>query len=517
MASVPISPQRIWKRTVTSPHFWIAVTLLVVTTLLHYLTPQMRLLPPPLNTFLSRHTFERIFFVLPVVVATYAFRWRGGAFTLGLAVLAMLPRAIWISPSPGDALTETVAAAVAGALAVWAVENHAASRELHQRMSSRLSAISAVTAIVTRSLDLEQILTAALGKVLEVVDLQAGLIFTLEGQSQELLLAAHRGVSAGAAAELGRLSLGDDVYAQAVHAGALIVAQDPCQQPPAMRREELRTHVAIPLTSRDQVHGVLVVASQTPRQFSTEELDLLGAIGNEIGVAIENARLYQSMRFYARQVIQIQEDERARIARELHDETVQMLIVLSRRLELLAAALPKELPQDAQQLMASLQALIHDTQSGVRRFARGLRPPTLDHLGLVSATRGLAGDLAKEAGIETQVSVTGETRRLAPEEELVLFRIAQEALNNARRHAGASRVGVRFAFQPRRVRMTIEDNGCGFSVPARLDGFVATGRLGLIGMDERVRGLGGTLTVQSEPGQGTVVSVDMPIHSGGLP
>jgi signal transduction histidine kinase len=137
----------------------------------------------------------------------------------------------------------------------------------------------------------------------------------------------------------------------------------------------------------------------------------------------------------------------------------------------------------------------------------------LDHLGLVAATRGLAHDLAKEEGTEIDLIVTGETRRLAPEEELALFRIAQEALSNARRHARASRVVVRLAFHPDRMQMTIEDNGCGFSIPTRIDDLLSTGKLGLVGMDERARSLGGRVIIHSEPGHGTMVTVDIPIRT----
>jgi len=109
----------------SSPYFWVVVILLVGTTALHYLTPQMRLFSPSLNAFLARHAVERIIFVLPVIVATYAFKWRAGGLTLGVAVLLMLPRAIWISPSPPDALIEIAAAALVGVLAIWVIDAQA--------------------------------------------------------------------------------------------------------------------------------------------------------------------------------------------------------------------------------------------------------------------------------------------------------------------------------------------------------------------------------------------------------
>ena len=512
MEPLPLSPHPRWRKTVTSLPFWVVVSLLVVTTLLHYLTSQMRLLPLPVNAFLSRHAVERIIFVLPIAVATSAFRQRGGALTLVLAVLIMLPRAIWVSPSPADALVETVAAAVVGYLVIWMIEAQAREKALRQKAVSRLSAVNAVTTIVARSLELEQILKAALDKVLEVVGVEAGLIFSLDRGSRELLLVAHRGVSEGSATALGRLKPGEGTCGRVAHSGELVVLQDSSQDPPAVRREGLRTQVVVPLKSRDRVEGVLVVATRLRRPFLPEELELLTTIGSEIGVAMENARLYKSMRFYVREISRAQEDERQRIARELHDETIQMLIVLSRRLEALMTSEP--LSEAARQRLGSLQGLIRDISGGMRRFVRDLRPPTLDHLGLVAAARGAAGDLTEGDEIETELRVTGEERRLMIEEELALFRITQEALNNVRRHAGASRVVVQLEFCSDKVRIIVDDNGRGFNVPERMDDLVSTGRLGLIGMHERARTLGGTLTIQSEPGRGTVVTVEVPVQPG---
>jgi two-component system sensor histidine kinase DegS len=130
----------------------------------------------------------------------------------------------------------------------------------------------------------------------------------------------------------------------------------------------------------------------------------------------------------------------------------------------------------------------------------------------VAAVEGLTSDLTEKDKIETEVKVTGEAKRLVPEEELVLFRIAQEALSNVRRHSGASRVTVHVEFWPRQVRVTIHDNGHGFNAPERINDLASTGKLGLLGMQDRARTLGGTLTVQSEPGQGTVVVVEVPLQ-----
>ena len=125
MESPQVSPEHRWKRVVISPSFWIIVAVLVATTLLHYHTPQIRVLPSPLNAFLSRHAVERILFILPIAVATFTLGRGGGLIALALAIAAMVPRALWLSLSPVDALAETVATAVVGYLVIWMIESQA--------------------------------------------------------------------------------------------------------------------------------------------------------------------------------------------------------------------------------------------------------------------------------------------------------------------------------------------------------------------------------------------------------
>jgi signal transduction histidine kinase len=126
--------------------------------------------------------------------------------------------------------------------------------------------------------------------------------------------------------------------------------------------------------------------------------------------------------------------------------------------------------------------------------------------------KGLVRDLEEKDNIKTDLRTTGKVRRLMPEEELILFRVVQEALNNVKRHAGASRVEVEAGFHSSGVRISVKDNGSGFNAPEKIGDLVSSGRLGLIGMYERARMLDGTLIIRSKPGQGTVVIVDAPMQ-----
>jgi len=652
---------------------------LVAIALLHYLTPQTR--PLFFSVPLSRHTLERVLFILPVAGAAFVLGRMGGAVTLIVAVLLMLPRAVWLSLHPMDAVAEVAAVAIVGYLVTWMIGAQERETAQRQKALSRLRTINAINSIVTGSLDLDQILNDALDKVLEMMGLEAGLIYFLDQQTDELVLVAYRGLSEESAAGVDRLRLGEGFCGRVAQSGELMVVQDSCQDPRltrlAVRREGLRSQVIVPLKSKGEVRGVLAVATRRLCRFLPEDLELIAVIGNQIGVAIEharlhrdvarrlhiqrrlnevaekitselelerilprvlqiaeeligadagvialldresktirypylhnlppalsavvvpegeglagevletgrpiviedyrtypkavpafveadvasvvavpivsgnqifgmlavgslngtrrftegdvevlvsvgrqagiaieNARLYENMRFYARQIVQAQEGERKRIAQELHDETIQVLIAIARRLEALASP-RRRLPEPVMRSLDQLRDLAGQALREIRRFVQDLRPPVLDHLGLVAALEGLVDDLDEGYGIEAELRVEGGGHRLLPEVELVLFRIAQEALSNVRRHSGASRVTVQVAFCPGQVRLSVRDNGCGFTVPDRIGNLVATGGLGLIGMHERARTLGGILEIQSKTGEGTTITVNIPVR-----
>jgi len=224
----------------------------------------------------------------------------------------------------------------------------------------------------------------------------------------------------------------------------------------------------------------------------------------------EQKRLQENLRFYLQEITRAQEEERRRIARELHDSTVQTLIALLHQLENLLgdkAALPV---REAKALWGFYEA-IRDVVREVRRFSRDLRPSILDDLGLLPALEWLTGELTKEYGVETRLKVTGSECRFSPEAELILFRIVQEALRNIAKHAQASRAEVKVEFDKHRVRATISDNGIGFELPQSLGDLVQTGKLGLAGMQERIQLLGGSLRLKPEVGKGTTIVADVPI------
>ena len=224
-------------------------------------------------------------------------------------------------------------------------------------------------------------------------------------------------------------------------------------------------------------------------------------------VTLERSR-QAGLRAYAAHVVAAQEEERKRIAQELHDDAVQSLILLCRRLDLVAKS-SGPLPDLAISRLREVRRAAEAIVEGLRDFARALRPPTLDDLGLAASIRRLLTDLADRAGSECSLEVTGVERRLSPDVELALFRIAQESLRNVERHAGASHVTVNLGFGPRETTLEVFDDGTGFEPPSSAD-LAAGGHLGLLGMRERAECLNGSLEIESAPGQGTSTRVSIP-------
>jgi signal transduction histidine kinase len=212
---------------------------------------------------------------------------------------------------------------------------------------------------------------------------------------------------------------------------------------------------------------------------------------------------------YAAWVLRGHEEERQRIAKELHDEPVQSLVHLCRRLDLLAEQAPDG---SSRQGIAEARQLSTAISEDLRRISKGLRPPSLDDLGLAAAVRQLATDLERRQGVKVKLRVSGSPTRLNADTELGFFRIAQEALNNVERHAHATVVEISLSYAQRFIRLRIRDNGQGFHSSSD---WAQAGSLGLVGMQERAALLGGTLEVESHPGQGTAVRMSIPVEASG--
>jgi two-component system sensor histidine kinase DegS len=223
----------------------------------------------------------------------------------------------------------------------------------------------------------------------------------------------------------------------------------------------------------------------------------------------EEERMQEHLHFLLQQITRAQEEERKRIARELHDDTIQALVVHYQQIYDLSAnieGMPEQAVSRIDELMQQTNRIIEE----LRRLSQDLRPAALDRLGLLPALKRLASDVANHSGMATGVRVIGTERRLPAEAELVLFRITQEALRNTWKHAQATLADIVVEFTGGKVRVTVSDNGKGFDVRQMMD-YRKSGKLGLAGMTERAKLLGGTLLVSSDPGKGTTLTAELPV------
>jgi signal transduction histidine kinase/HAMP domain-containing protein len=393
------------------------------------------------------------------------------------------------------------------------------------RRNQELSILNAVATTVNQSLKLEDILERALDAVLRLTQVDVGAVFLVEEQGGDMRLTAYRGLSPEAAQVAAQTGLLDGSCGGVAEHGRVVVVTDLSRylgrRAQSLQREHLNTLVHVPLTAKGCVLGSMCVGTHQDRDFDLDEQALLQAIGSQIAVAIENARLYEEGQIKERmrselfkKAINAQEEERRRIARELHDETSQSLTAL-----LFAAEEAREMRtlKDVRHRLAGMHDLMQHTLDGVHKLIFDLRPSMLDHLGLVPAIRWLAKSRLEPKGMRVHFEEQGQNHRLAPEVETAIFRVIQEAVTNISRHSAARNVSIVYAIDRENVCVCVEDDGIGFDLlqlnlaPDSLRG------LGLLGMQERLELLGGVLEVQSNPGGGTRLNIRMPVVNGSKP
>ncbi|HLA83015.1 MAG TPA: HAMP domain-containing protein, partial [Thermoleophilia bacterium] len=354
------------------------------------------------------------------------------------------------------------------------------SRRQVLRTNEELSALNAISVTVSRSLDLGEILEGALAKVLEMMGLRGARIFlNTEGQS---VLAAHAGSPPGTS-----------------------------EQP---------AYASVPLQAKERVLGTMEVITDETSPLGEEDLKLLSAIGHQIGLAVENARLYEEVqrkeeirRQLLDKLITAQEEERKRIARELHDEAGQALTSILLGLKLIDSASDT---REAHHQSASLRALTVETLEALHDLALELRPSALDELGLAAALERYVKDFGAKHRLGVDFQVHGfDGGRLPPSMETTLYRIAQEALTNVARHAGAANVSVLVERRGDSAILIVEDDGRGFDVERALRRGRDEGSLGLFGMRERAVLIDGIVTIESQPSGGSTILVKVPLFSAG--
>jgi len=262
-----------------------------------------------------------------------------------------------------------------------------------------------------------------------------------------------------------------------------------------------------------QVQLVAADAATSPAQISIHRLVEPGFTAVTLGMVVtdmtEARRNEDRLRALANHLTQLQETERGSVALDLHDNITQMLCAVLYRSQALAQSLAGHAgPSQAE--AAALRDLLGQTSAEVERISRDLRPGVLEHLGLASAVEAACKAFSRRCGVPHHLTCGPLRARLPNEAELVLYRILQEALQNVARHARASRVNIRLGSSPAGIRLSIQDNGVGFDPEKRTARRRGIIDLGLLGMRERAKHVGGTFLLQTAPRAGTKIVIRVP-------
>ena len=390
-----------------------------------------------------------------------------------------------------------------------------AERALRQRVRE-LTLLNEIGNKITRPLGLDMVLESAAQIVQSSFGYDNVTILTLDRERERLVVRATAGDPVQVVPEDTHFDLGEGITGWATRHAETVLANDVEADPryvsPCPRESSSRSKLSVPICKAEDVVGVLDIQSERLGAFNENDVMVMETVADQIAVALENARLYeaehaarQQLRDLASYLQNTREEERTRIAREIHDEFGQMITALKMDLSWLI----KRLPQDEPELSRKADAMsetIDETLYNVRRISSELRPGILDDLGLAAAIEWQAETFSERSGILCELDLDEEGDDLDRQLATALFRILQEALTNVARHADASWVRVDLDVEPREVTLTVEDDGRGITQAELTD----VESLGLMGMRERARALGGALTLEGRPSAGTTVIARIP-------
>ena len=277
----------------------------------------------------------------------------------------------------------------------------------------------------------------------------------------------------------------------------------------------------IPLTGMDASEGLtglcILGGKRGSEMFDANDFDILQAVTRLANTALQNSQLITELQLRAQeseqlhqQIIHTREEERKRVARELHDQIIQALVGINYHL----STVRSQSSPDTREHITEIQTAVRQTLDDVRQICADLRPPALDSLGLVAAVRSWLRTLEQQSALDVDLELSGNTQQCVPEDiAICLYRVMQEALVNVQKHAEASCVIVKLDFQPDQIQLVVQDNGKGFSVPQQLGALMADHHFGLVGLRERLELVKGTITISSIPEQGTSVSASVPLNA----
>jgi signal transduction histidine kinase len=378
-------------------------------------------------------------------------------------------------------------------------------------------AMQAVARSLTSELNLDPLLHNILRSAVQVMGASAGSLMLLDYETNELVFEVIEG-GGGASLRKTRIPAGKGIAGWVASTRQPLIVDDVSHDDrhyrTMMEGTSFTTHsiLCVPMIARGEVIGVLQLLNKRGGgRFSESDQQDLTSFAAQSAVAIENARLYESLREERDRILAVEEEVRHRLARDLHDGPTQMLASIMMSANFVKEAIARnELPLALEELDA-LTPVAEKALHQVRTLLFDLRPVTLETRGLIPALRSYLQRLRKTEGVKIDLEVHEPIDRLPYKEEMAIFSIIQEALTNARKHAQAENIRICVkATQAKSLVVTITDDGVGFDVDEVWGRYDERGSLGIINMKERADIVGGQLSVASRVGHGTLVTFELP-------
>ena len=381
-----------------------------------------------------------------------------------------------------------------------------------REMATTLSATLDYTRVLRTVLDLSLIALNEEGE-LDISPVGLAMLFEREGNFEELRVYAGRNIPRNDENQV--VSGRSELIARAVHTAEASITEEASSDPVLSQlscMRDARSAVCVPLRAGFDIFGVVVLASPEPGLFHAEYGELLSTFCHQASLALKNAQLYQELQREQRRILEKEAESRQKLARELHDGPTQTISAIAMRLNFARMMTEKNQPREkiAEEIQ-QIEELARKTTQEVRTMLFTLHPVVLETRGLVAALRQYADRLRETDTLNVQVEASGYSGQLGKQAEGVVFSIVEEALGNARKHANAGVIGLRLGVDKRVFSVEIRDDGVGFDAQSAR-GRREVGHMGLLNMEDRAQYLGGQFSIESQPGAGTSVRVDIPLQ-----
>jgi signal transduction histidine kinase len=394
-------------------------------------------------------------------------------------------------------------------------------KDVAQRHAEDMRFLNEVGRTLSSTLHLDKVLTSVMYQVDEVLEVEAGSLLLTDPDSGDLVFQIALGDKATEVKPF-RVPRGQGIAGQVAKTGKPLVIQDVEQDSRHFKdldqkiQFQTRNILCVPLVLQEQIIGVIQVLNKKTGNFSQHDVDLLGSIASYAAIAIENARLYESLQAEHERSIQAEQEARKRLASDLHDGPTQLVAAIMMNLDFAKKALEKD-PSLLPPTITEMQDLAMRASHQMRTLLFELRPLVLETQGLGAALQVFLDRRQKDAGPNTTLKLdidtedgSGDISRQDGKIEAAIFSIVQETVNNAVKHADASNIVVRLTETKKTISVSITDDGDGFDVDEVMASYETRGSLGMINLSERAEAIGGEFAINSSAGNGTQISLHIP-------